>query len=231
MTQPQPQQWAIPEKETFIRQHLDHVLAEVKHLDVALPHVSMFATAVDAGANTGFWTGAMSRHFQRVIAFEPAPDAYQCLRRNTVSAPHVELWRAGLSDVFGISHIGDDLSRPGNLGARYLQEKGEACMVMPLDALQINDLGLLKVDVEGYELWVLKGARDTIKRCRPVVILEVKPFPNRYDEVDHLSAVNYLKELDPAYQQVAELNRNWVFAVERKGLTDIQDPFMIPITG
>jgi hypothetical protein len=46
--------------------------------------------------------------------------------------------------------------------------------VMPLDDLELTDVGLLKVDVEGHELAVLRGAVETITRCRPSLVVEVE---------------------------------------------------------
>jgi hypothetical protein len=45
--------------------------------------------------------------------------------------------------------------------------------VITLDGLQLTDLRLLKVDVEGWELEVLKGGTESIRECRPVILIEV----------------------------------------------------------
>jgi hypothetical protein len=46
--------------------------------------------------------------------------------------------------------------------------------VIPLDHLRLEDVGLIKIDVEGAELGVLEGAGETISRCRPLMMIEIE---------------------------------------------------------
>jgi hypothetical protein len=63
-----------------------------------------------------------------------------------------------------------------------------------LDAFGIADVDLVKIDVEGYERFVLEGARQTLLRYKPVVIVEQKSGSDRY-AVDRLAALRYLESL------------------------------------
>jgi hypothetical protein len=49
-----------------------------------------------------------------------------------------------------------------------------------LDDFAFDEVDFIKVDVEGFELQVLEGARETLARCRPIVIVEQKDFAGRY---------------------------------------------------
>jgi len=52
--------------------------------------------------------------------------------------------------------------------------------VSPLDAFNLYNVGFIKLDVEGYEYFALKGAEKTIKKWRPVVLIEENGLCNRY---------------------------------------------------
>ena len=51
---------------------------------------------------------------------------------------------------------------------------------MPLDHLALVDVDFIKIDVEGYEPFALRGAKNTLVRCRPVVLFEDKWHWKRY---------------------------------------------------
>jgi hypothetical protein len=87
-----------------------------------------------------------------------------------------------------------------------------------LDDYRLEDLDLLKVDVEGYERRVLQGAHDTLRRCRPVVIVEQKDFASRYGE-DRFAAAELLKSLGAVQlgQVVQDLIFGWPDSPAVKG--------------
>jgi len=86
--------------------------------------------------------------------------------------------------------------RAGNTGARFVTPgyQGE-CAVEPLDSYNLSRCDFLKIDVEGAELDVLIGAESTLRRCRPVVILEVgKTPPERFGHATD-APLTFLKRL------------------------------------
>lgn len=198
--------WHLPKAETYAVSDPEKAF-EISHLDVALLHVPIHARrmAVDAGANVGVWTVAMARLFKHVYAFEPASDVYPCLRQNTAHLPRVECIPVALGAVRGAAYLGDDLARPGNTGARFLQDRGELVRVVTLDSFVLKDLDFLKIDVEGEELNVLRGARHTIARCHPVILMEVKDLGRG----DYLAAERQLQEW--GYDAVDRCNKNRIY--------------------
>jgi len=84
---------------------------------------------------------------------------------------HVQCERLGLSD----KHDRTDLVIGPNAGAAHLQDSSEhgAIETAPLDQWKLPRLAFMKVDVEGFELRLLKGAEETINRCRPVMYIEI----------------------------------------------------------
>jgi FkbM family methyltransferase len=142
-------------------------------------------TVVEAGANIGTHTLMLARACApgRLIAFEPQQRVFQLLCANLAinGIGNVTALPEGLGAAAGMAVIPPvDYSAADNFGAVPLMAgggagdwvEGRAARVTPLDALALPSCHLLKIDVEGWEAEVLRGARDTIARCRPIIYLE-----------------------------------------------------------
>lgn len=172
----------VPDSESIQLEALAGGGWQLDHLREALFHVKRWHVAVDGGAHVGSWTLEMARFFETVLAFEPCEESYDCLKRNTATAFNVQAIRCALGKEEGKMRMGEDskYSNSGNTGGRYLMPKEMAgvsdfsARVKPLDLFNLRRLDFLKLDVEGFEYFALLGAKETLKRCRPVVLLEVK---------------------------------------------------------
>lgn len=129
---------------------------------------------VDVGAFIGDNTVAYARATAgadtgQVIAFEPNSVAHEALRRNMVACgSHVQCLNMGLSDAPGqMSFFADP-----NVGASHLAT-GNGVQVKRLDDWNLPRLAFMKIDAEGMECKVLAGAAETIRRCKPVMFIEV----------------------------------------------------------
>lgn len=136
-------------------------------------HIPKCGVVVDCGAMIGDHTATYADWVDicgRVYAFEPNPDAYACLLMNTEKMPQVTAFNAGLSDIQGVTGI----AVSPNAGASYLDDSviGTEVILYVLDEFQLTP-DFIKIDVEGYEPKVLRGAADTIARSRPVMLVEV----------------------------------------------------------
>jgi len=135
--------------------------------------------ALDIGANFGAHTIPLA-HFVgpggAVHAFEPQRILFQVLCGNValneianVRALPFALGRAaGRTKVPALDYRGVNNFGGIPLGA----EQGEDVAVVALDQLELPQVRLIKIDVEGMELDVLAGARATLARCRPVLYVE-----------------------------------------------------------
>lgn len=160
--------------------HISEWVKQAQRLDFDTPtlekHLKFIKpgdTVVDAGANIGDNTIAYARATAgvatgQVIAFEPNPLAFECLRRNMTGHSHVQCEQLGLSD----EHSSGELAIGPNAGAAYLTP-GESIKLAPLDQWNLPRLAFMKVDIEGMEVRALEGAKETIKRCKPVMYIEV----------------------------------------------------------
>lgn len=129
-------------------------------------------TAIDGGAHVGSWAPRLAAAFPRVICIEPCPENFALLQTNTAGLRGVELRQAALGAAAGEAHL-QRVPEPGaNSGQWAIADAGEPVGVETVDGLGLADLSLLKMDLEGYELPALQGAIETLRRCRPVVVIE-----------------------------------------------------------
>ena len=149
--------------------------------------------AIDAGAYLGFHSVYMSRYFRAVHSFEPQIEIYRMLCANLLlnGCDNVVAVHAGLYDEPGYMCLADDAdqeipiprqdgaldySKIGNAAALTFRPatEGESSSVQTLviDQLGLEDVALIKVDTQGSDLHVLRGARNTIEKCRPCIVVE-----------------------------------------------------------
>lgn len=131
---------------------------------------------IDVGANIGnhslFFTCVLGRD---CICIEPQAAAIEYLSANLSGngVGNYTVHKCGLSDAPGTANIA---TRGGNLGASKLTDEGdgERVEVVTLDDISANlpKIDLIKIDAEGMEAKIIRGAMGTIKRHRPLVTAE-----------------------------------------------------------
>ena len=139
------------------------------------------STAVDVGANQGLFSYALSDIADRVVAFEPNPD-YASFARWMLRG-RAEVHQLALADTSArgtlyvpLSDDGMVLHFAGNLQRTHSQFRN--MQTHDVDIRTLDEFGLvgvrfIKADVEGSERAVLDGARATIARDRPIILLEL----------------------------------------------------------
>ncbi len=144
-------------------------------LPVCLEHIREGDTVIDAGAWIGGHTMAYAKKVGMsgsVHSFEPNPFAFECLKRNTNRLPNVQRIDQSLGDIVDIVPFS---TKKGWLDSGSVGWGGpeETTVVMSLlDEFQLAP-NFIKIDVEGCELKVLKGAEKTIEKHRPIMVIEV----------------------------------------------------------
>lgn len=159
--------------------------------------VSAGAVVWDIGAHIGYVALALSRFAGpagRVYAFEPLPENLRRLRANLAAndASNVEARGLALGDRRGVVRL--VRSRSTLMASIVRAEESAGEILAPLDtvdglvALGLRPPDVLKIDVEGAEALVLRGARETIATARPLLALEVHSTEAGRDAVAALPA-------------------------------------------
>lgn len=158
-----------------------HRLDEVATEAVLAAIIRADAHVVDVGANVGDVLGRMVRLAPegRQLAYEPVPELHADLVRRF---PGADVRRAALSDEVGTSsfaHVVDEPAYSGLRRRRDLPSDIGAIREIEVRLERLDDAlpdgfapALIKIDVEGAEVKVLRGARETLERHRPAVIFE-----------------------------------------------------------
>jgi FkbM family methyltransferase len=151
--------------------------------------------AVDVGAWFGPWTHWLSRRVESVVAFEPNPSVVATIQGWV--GDNVEVRQLAVSDEPGTVHLAVSGQQRAEEGRSYIDLTATADNLVEveattLDAQALDRVRLLKIDVEGHELAVLRGGVDLIERCHPVLVVELE---SRYGDVgpvfDLLGSMGY----------------------------------------
>jgi FkbM family methyltransferase len=147
---------------------------------LALLPVDRRRCAVDVGAHVGLWSYFMQRDFGELHAFEPNIEAGKCWIRNLPPIGDVTLHACALGDHRATVTLDMVVGESG--GAHVVLVDHGTIEQHTLDSYHLPVIDLLKIDVEGYEAAVIEGARETIARCRPIIVVEDVARNNaRYD--------------------------------------------------
>lgn len=159
-------------------------------------------TVVDIGANIGYTAALMASRVGgagRVICFEPHPETYQELLHNArrverfLQGVRVECFQVALSDKPGdVTLLEPPGFRQSSGSARVVHQKESCERGLRVAAARLDDtmanvasIGVMKIDVEGYEAHVLSGAQQLLRerRFRDIVFEELGGYPSPASEL------------------------------------------------
>jgi len=179
--------WTVSEEDVLPRnlknKNIDITNEDIDEIsNIISKHIPQKRVAVDAGCHYGFFTRFLGTQFGTVHAFDFANDIYQCFETNMQKFNCTNVIR----HPYGLGETDKDVAtndwfarhgRRGPLGNHINPNSNEKkYKIKSFDSLGITDVDLMMIDTEGYELNVLKGAEQTIKEYKPVLVLE---FHNR----------------------------------------------------
>jgi FkbM family methyltransferase len=176
-------QW-LPASAIMSLRAYDHYFSGEPELRLLKQLCPAGCVAVDAGANIGVYSYFLRKIAATVYAYEPNPELAAQLNR---SLPGVRVRNVALSDREGFLQlhvpVGPDNGTLHELASVAGHLTGPTVdytvQTVTLDAEKLANVGFIKVDVEQHEREVLRGSVDTLRRCRPVVMVEV--YPLRYE--------------------------------------------------
>jgi FkbM family methyltransferase len=149
-------------------------------------------TAIDVGAWFGPWTRALAARATRVITLEPNPTVAQVLRRTIPS--NAQLIEAAASDRAGTGMLHVPTLARGTEVVGSLEHSPSSTGVdvpvrlLRLDDLLLGDVRFVKIDAEGHEPAVLRGAEEVLERWRPALVIEMDGRHGNNDEIASLLA-------------------------------------------
>ena len=148
-------------------------------LDIALGFVKNFTTAIDGGANYGLMSYNLNSKFSKIYAFEVDIPVRECLKKNVekFQLDNVVVCECGLSDkeeLVALNYL------KNTFGTHINKEVSGTNICKTLDSFELPEVGFIKLDCEGYEPYILKGAEQTIKKYKPVILMEEKNYSKRY---------------------------------------------------
>ena len=169
--------------------------------------------SVDVGVYRGVYTYQLSKISKHVHAFEPNPLLFPYLNKNLKKlAENITLYESALSDSIVTTNLkipkrSKTLNKKNyeemyKLGAATIHDKNLLSneeftsfkiRTQKMDDILINNnIGFIKIDVEGHEENVLKGAAEIIKKNRPVLLVEVEEKHTRKSVKETINFINSL---------------------------------------
>lgn len=222
-------------------------------------YLSSNGTFIDIGAHMGTYSIIISPYCKQVYSFEPQSSTFECLNRgiNANKITNIITHNVGIGskeEILFLSHVSEDGGGSSLLdnisdmtGLKTLSQ--EAVDVFPLDSYDINNINLIKIDVEGFELEVLKGAVKTLERNNyPPILFEA--WPNKWYQEQREELIDYAKGLgynihkvggsdnmylasdhpkykppdkDKSVVSTGELEVDYKLAGEQSGTSDVED--------
>lgn len=163
-------------------------------------------TFLDVGANVGNHSlfAAIIMGAPKVIAIEPNPNSYQILRCNIALNDLnsvIEHFPIGLSCYDGRGAL--ESEEENNLGHTVIRnmDNGSIDLRAGDDLFRSEEIGFVKIDVEGMELDVLRGLHATIHRCRPPLMVEV-------DDTNSLEFFELIKNIGYDIESKSKVYKN-----------------------
>lgn len=210
--------WHFPESDNTLAKKVKefpNTNYQQEAINAALSHVKNFNLAVDVGANVGLHSVRFANLFTNVISLEPCINNFECLIENTKSFSNIEIIRKGLGSTpsivnlfipaensnCGLYSIVDFNNHEGNLISEQIE-------LITLDSLNLSP-DLVKIDTQSFELEVLKGSVNTLKKHDPVLILEIE-----YKKPAQIIK-DFLKNF--GYELVESARKDKIFVKTKKG--------------
>ncbi len=163
-------------------------------------------TMIDAGAHIGLWSFNFAHWFKTIQAFEPVAGHRACFEKNMpgplpcVMALH----------PFALGEREDMVSirvNPTSTGDSWVKGNGDVPM-KTIDSFAFSDVDLIKIDAEGYEEFIVRGALSTIKLWRPTIVVEQKRDMAVKFGLKPMGAVKLL--IENGYKVVAEIGGDYI---------------------
>ena len=161
---------------------------EKDEFDETMHHITKWDVALDVGAHVGIWSRNLVEKFKNIYAFEPVPKHIECWKQNMSQCDFTHFLN---TVALGDENVINEMYVP-------IMNSGMASLVWPtpdtqtieietrtLDSYEFDQVDFIKIDVEGFEINVLRGAENTIRKHKPVMFIEISDLVV-YDFIENL---------------------------------------------
>ena len=187
----------------------DAIAQHIKSNRLWEPHfknvIELFITpgdvVLDCGANFGYNAVLMGKRLKNqglLLAFEPQRIIYQQLNGNLIlnniynSYTYQTALGDGSQDTATMSPV--NYNSPWvNIGDTSLGEGGEEVEVIKLDDFDLDRVNFIKLDVQGFELFTLKGSSKLIDKHKPDIFIEIEPHQLEKFNYGENELIEYIK--------------------------------------
>ena len=152
-----------------------------------------FNKVIDVGANIGNHSRYFAKYFKNVIAIEAHPLTFKILEVNTAEFDNITLINLGVCDQESIMYMDKLGSNIGGIKLDKLKKNYTVkCNTLDNILKDESDIGLIKIDVEGFEYEVVRGAKSLLKNNSPIICFEQQKSDI---ELGTTKTIELLKEL------------------------------------
>jgi FkbM family methyltransferase len=191
--------WSFPDIDSHFRDSVGEfpeTTYQQGALDAAFKYVKKFNVAIDAGANIGLQSVRLAQKFNQVHSLEPTSINHDCLIANTKNFTNIQLYKLGLGEQeeHAVIKIPVDAKNCGAFSIVDFNNYENAIFeenikISTLDQFNILP-DLIKLDTQGFELFILKGAKNTLKN-KPVLLLECEKKQEKHLISEYLNPLGY----------------------------------------
>jgi len=197
---------------------------ELDEYNEVMQHIPKKSVALDIGAHVGLWSKRLVKEFEHVHCFEPVKKHIECWHANvTNDFNNVDIYNVALSVAAGTSKMKVPVKNSGmatlhyeGLNAAVVEATEEDVEVRTLDSYDFDQVDFIKIDVESFELKVLQGAENTIRKYKPIMYIEVCD-PEAYKFIENLdigyrifysNGMNRLFKSNTVLEELKEILKN-----------------------
>ena len=182
-------------------------MSQKTHYDWLWPWVQdqEIRTVIDCGGCLGHWTMFWQDKVKQIELFEPNKTTLPELKQNIQNFKNVNIHEYALGDRPG--KVSMDYVKDDHVGTYAITDQQGDIEIRTLDSFNLTKLDFVKIDVDGFELNVLKGARETLSQNSPVINIEMKR-----DKRKHIAKQSevILRDLGYKFRQRTRSDEVWV---------------------
>jgi FkbM family methyltransferase len=184
----------------------------------AYAYVKRWRRALDVGANVGIFARDFALRFEEVVAFEPMRRTRECLEQNVPGNVRIEpvavANKPGVLQMYRTKASGGSFicNHPKIVTPEFSPDaKTYKVQVRTIDSFDFDAVDLIKLDIQGAEHLALLGARETILKHRPVVMVEEKPFSEAHAEQIKKTSKLLRKSFGMTAKEKVKTDRIYIF--------------------